>query len=757
MPGIPLSYLPNDSFVEKTSDNQKEFLDDQNPKKNRNKRILLAISGLFVILLLLGPLFFEKFFFATSPKHLIHLKPIHPDFIGRTNYLDSLRKICMKRTNNQIPVAVLWGEAGVGKSEIAITFANQNLKNFSSVFWIDSGSEEIYSASYYHLARQLQIPFDQEDSLSEIVQKVHHTLENEKLYQPWLLIFDNAEKELELPCRGKGTVLITTRNHLPWHLFPSLEVTSFSENEAIDLFNAIAQKTDNPKRISLIRELDCFPLALNLAAHYVAETPGMTEEEYLNLISQSKIDLIENMPLDGRYPNHLLASWKINADQLHEKNPDALDWLHFCTYLCPDKIPFSWLEKRLKQKNHTDPFARKMKVNDILRTVVNQGLLRYDKKTRTFSIHRLKREMFKYDKYFDPNIKKDVIALINQRSLSLDVDKLEDWEKLFAWEPHASSLLKMGNLPPLEEAQICTTLGRWEKRLGNYHPSREHFERAIEIRRQHLPSQNFDIANSLNNLGSVWYHLGDYQKALQYHLEALEMRETLYQNQPHRQITRSLNHLGSVWQKLFDYEKARECHVKALEMGKSIGEIDPEVARSISSLGTLCIHFKKFDEALKHYTDAYQMFKTITKKEQTPSHPALALCLNDLGNAWKGLGDNLQAKNHYLSALKMQRELYKNRPHPEITHTLLNLGNINEELNDLSQALLHYKESFESQLKIYSLQTPHPNIAVALNKIVRISMQLKDRVQARKYYEKAVHFLGEHHPTTLQLKEIVLP
>lgn len=687
-------------------------------------------------------------FFSADP--LVYIKPMHPDFIGRVSYLKRLKKLLENRSE-KVPIAVLWGAAGVGKSEIAITFANQNLENFTLTYWIDYATEELYRGSYYHLAQQLGIPFDEKESTAEMVRKVHHHLETETRDQPWLLIFDNAEKVPELPLRGRGSIIVTARNQMPWHSFPCLEVTSFSEEEAIALFDKIVNKIDSRNKIALIRELDCFPLALNLAFHYVAETPGMTEEEYLNLLAQNRVDLIENMPLDARYPNRLLASWKIIANQLQEKHPEALDWLHFCSYLSPDGIPLSWLEERLGQLNSRDSFSMKMRMNEVLRVIVNQGLMRYDKNKRVFSMHRLKQEVFKRDTHFDPKIKNAVFDLLEKTGRTLNVDQLEDWEKLFAWEPHALAALQMEGLPPLQEAEIRAVLGRWAKNLGNYAPAQEHFEKALTIRREYLPPVHEDTARTLNNLGSLWFHLGKYQEALPIHAEALEMRLQLYQHKPHKYIARSLNHLGTVWQKLSDFDMAIAFHQKALEIGKSLGSQEKEVGHALSYLGNIWLHLKRYETALKHHTEAYEMQKEINKQENGQNHPDVALCLNDLGNDWRELGDFAKAEQYHVEAWKIQKQLYGNRPHPQIALTLHYLGTMHEAQKEYVRAREEYKEAFEIQKKIYLLDSPHPNLVKSLSSLVVICRKLKETSEAHKYYQILKQILGENHPSVISL------
>ena len=156
--------------------------------------------------------------------------------MGREEYLHLIEsKIVLERTLNAVPVVVLWGEGGIGKSEIAIAAANQQLKHFDLVYWINAATDESYLASYRQLATQLNLFLAEHEILDNLVSKVHDHLENHPELA-WLLTYDNAEREYELPQRGNGAMLLTTRDQNVWRLHPHYEVTGFLEDEALSLF-----------------------------------------------------------------------------------------------------------------------------------------------------------------------------------------------------------------------------------------------------------------------------------------------------------------------------------------------------------------------------------------------------------------------------------------------------------------------------------------------------------------------------------------
>jgi len=60
------------------------------------------------------------------------------------------------------------------------------------------------------------------------------------------------------------------------------------------------------------------------------------------------------------------------------------------------------------------------------------------------------------------------------------------------------------------------------------------FEKALEIRQNSLPSNHPDLAISYNNIGTVYYDMGEYSKALSYFERTLIIFQNLLpSNNPH--------------------------------------------------------------------------------------------------------------------------------------------------------------------------------------------------------------------------------
>ncbi len=70
-----------------------------------------------------------------------------------------------------------------------------------------------------------------------------------------------------------------------------------------------------------------------------------------------------------------------------------------------------------------------------------------------------------------------------------------------------------------------------------------------------LPPNYLNLANSCNNIGSLYHNMGEHSKALLFYEKALEIRQkTLLLNHPH--LATSYTNIGLVDDNLCEYSKA---------------------------------------------------------------------------------------------------------------------------------------------------------------------------------------------------------
>jgi NB-ARC domain len=136
-------------------------------------------------------------------------------FSGRNDVLACVYRTFRGRPTGTISRVAIWGIPGIGKTQIALRFANLYSSEYQNVFYVNASSSATILSDYRSIMRTLQQekhpslePNDREtqDLFAEWLQK----------NQNWLLIYDNANQpgsvRAHTPLRGSGHILFTTRN-----------------------------------------------------------------------------------------------------------------------------------------------------------------------------------------------------------------------------------------------------------------------------------------------------------------------------------------------------------------------------------------------------------------------------------------------------------------------------------------------------------------------------------------------------------------
>jgi hypothetical protein len=160
--------------------------------------------------------------------------PITNKFVDRPlDIVELERALLPQRHNRQQKIFVLYGLGGIGKTQLAVYFAQRHHLRFSSVFWLDGRSEDSLKQSIANCATRIldgQISeksrnyiISGEGNIDTIVTEVMDWLRRPD-NTDWLLIFDNVDQDYQqhnpepsaydiscyLPA-DHGSVLITTR------------------------------------------------------------------------------------------------------------------------------------------------------------------------------------------------------------------------------------------------------------------------------------------------------------------------------------------------------------------------------------------------------------------------------------------------------------------------------------------------------------------------------------------------------------------
>ncbi|KKD39519.1 MAG: tetratricopeptide repeat protein [Limnoraphis robusta] len=270
----------------------------------------------------------------------------------------------------------------------------------------------------------------------------------------------------------------------------------------------------------------------------------------------------------------------------------------------------------------------------------------------------------------------------------------------------------------------------------------EYFQKAISL--QQKLNLEIELAESLNNLASLYKSQGKYEQAKPLYLLALEMRQQLSGKQ-HPDVATSLNNLASLYKSQGKYKQAEPLYLLALEMRKQLfGEQHPDVANSLNNLANLYLSQGKYEEAEPLFKKVLEMRQQLLGKK----HLDVATSLNNLATLYKSQGKYEQAESLFQQALEMREKLL-GLEHPFVATSLNNLASLYESQGRYEQAEFLYLQALEMKQKLLGLQ--HPSVATSLNNLALFYSSQGKYEQAESLYLQALEMkqqlLGQHHPS----------
>lgn len=108
-----------------------------------------------------------------------------------------------------------------------------------------------------------------------------------------------------------------------------------------------------------------------------------------------------------------------------------------------------------------------------------------------------------------------------------------------------------------------------EERIADYTLAMSYYQRTLYQSQLQYGEQAEWTAAAYNNISSIQYVQGNYAKALEYLLKALDILiVVLCEQHPH--VASNYNNIGSVYRNQGNYTQALEYHQKALEIQKAV-------------------------------------------------------------------------------------------------------------------------------------------------------------------------------------------
>lgn len=300
---------------------------------------------------------------------------------------------------------------------------------------------------------------------------------------------------------------------------------------------------------------------------------------------------------------------------------------------------------------------------------------------------------------------------------------------------------------PQVEGSVEATIGTAYWNLGELKESKQHLERALEVRRKTLGKDHPATLETAETLGEAYRSAGDYSQA-----EAL-LRETVdgyvRTRGPNNPGTlKTMGNLAGTYVAEGKIPEAEAILKDVLERDRKV--LGPDHETTLDTMGVLArVYFMegKSEEAQR------TLLEVIEGQKRTfgPEHPYTVISMNNLAVLYQRFSRFEDAEKLYANVIDIHRRV-EGPEHPETINSLSNLGVLYSVEGKYAQAEDIYKQVLAYSQK--QLGPEHPRTLSAMSNIAVLKQGqghiAEAEVLGKAVLETRARVLGAEHSDTLE-------
>ncbi|KAJ9480820.1 hypothetical protein VN97_g12706 [Penicillium thymicola] len=582
-------------------------------------------------------------------------------FVGRGHELDEIAKALHPKDKAQRQQRlVLGGMGGIGKTQLAIAYAESGRGSYSSVFWLNAVSEAALKDSFRSIASHIfdvQEPGVLEDK--EIVRRVHQWLSTPK-NTGWLLIFDNYDDPDQFrmndyyPPASHGAIVVTTRR-ADLIAGSTLDIKPLENIEDSLAILQTRSKRENvqsdPHAKRLAERLAGLPLALATAGTYLQRNT-FTFERYLQEYEKRwNISPRRPLQLQEYQERTLYTTWDLSCSRLEKEDPDAAKILKLLAYFDNQRLWYELFHTGLTESSPEwlrEVITDDVNFNEVMGVLTGYYFLDVHQTSDSWSMHNCVHD------WTLAALNKDIDATyywyaFDCVSTAINDDNEDGFAKVSysALAAHATRLVQQRLCqndviydiapPRLDQASLIANLLR-DQLL--FLAGEQMYQRALAGYEKALGPDHTSTLNTIHNLGVLYRDQGKLGQAEQMYQRALAGSEKALG--PDYALTLStVNNLGILYRVQGKLDQAEQMYQRALAGSeKALG---PDYALTLDTVNNLGILYRvqgKLDQA----EQMYQRALAGSEKALGPDYALTLSTVNNLGILYRDQGKLDQAE-----------------------------------------------------------------------------------------------------------------
>ncbi len=486
------------------------------------------------------------------------------------------------------------GEGGIGKSTLAAkVFAE--CRGFAGKFWVDVRAGTSITALARHALQEFGVPLEQVKALEdqELIPRLLRLLQQGR----YLLAIDNLESVLTgagewqssyesfidgFQDRSGGSMLLLASREYPPQYFGWLRSKWLPLEQGLEPAEGaalLAVLLDDPEVNNSNEDLEQVseqvqgnPLALTLIAGWLREEyrPGQRQIDHL----RQHTDLLQ---VEGKHRGEASVSvGRVLQWSIDRLTPEKQ---HLLTQVSVFRGAFNATAAAAVVAETPAPTVSDADLDDLERRSLLQALPKQDKQgQRVFRLQpRIRDFIQKQTDDLTPAHERAIAYFQSCRKTKFAKDDTQ--EAVAEYEETFYHLCQLKRYP--EAAAIVFACDEFLRRRGYYRILVDLYSQ-LYVDWQPTSEHCRACAGVCNNLGNAYDSLGQYQRAIDFYQQSLEISREIGDRGGE---AASLSHLGTAYKSLGQYQRAIDFHQQSLEIRREIGNRWGE-ANSLGNLGT---------------------------------------------------------------------------------------------------------------------------------------------------------------------------
>ncbi len=677
-------------------------------------------------------------------------------------------RLLQRRSEEDIPWQVIWGSAGIGKTELALAYATHQAGNYRVRWRVDATTSSSLRAGLRRLGRQLRLPSADDTSLmtegptdaTQFVADLGDYLRG-GFADPWLLIFDNVQHPEALGdvlryLPAGGDVLVTTQ-YPDWSgtLARELHLWGLETDDAVALTADLAgRQLPDENLAEICRILEGNPMFLSHAAKTMA-LDGIGPVEYLGRLRDGLDDAVRIWPeldVSGRHAKATYSLAVTAASSGPHGHPGASGLMEVLSFFASEPVTEQLLHAIVKTGLVPEmPDAPALTL--ARRALVERSLIQTYQRTQSVAVVDAAQAVVRSGLPLEAAQARLRVG-VEAVHLCLPDVRIEELHGAMAQlAPHIAALVRhverSGDVPlRTRTADLAGHLGRFRRRQSDWQGSEAAHQMAVDLSRDDLDRRA--AATRAVWLANVMRQRGRFVDAEVIMGAALPTLQADDQ-EPDADVAFALGAQARILRGRADSapHEARGYLEQAIEILERLPKVDQK--RLTVTLNSRAVLLRELGDYPGAEASTRRGIEVLGLKDveawlegevKTEVDALVAIHLRSLGNLWRVLGRFRDAIRAHDRALTIVTDLY-HHDHTDRGRCLDSLGRAQRDFGDFRVALENFTRSREISDYRYGdgngyAGTACANIAMAYMEMGRLDEALTaadEAVQifARKY------------------------